>query len=90
MITVVRHRDTLLDRGLQDRLSLVDGDLAGIDRQRDGIHKRTIISGAGSLAAPQFWRCRVRLVTLPVQTSVHEAGETMRRLLRAGVGRAFR
>ena len=47
MVAVVGHRDAALDRGLQDGLALLDGDLTTIDRQRDGVHNNAIISKRG-------------------------------------------
>jgi hypothetical protein len=51
VITVVGNRDARLDGGLEDGSALVDGNLAAVDRQRDGFHKLPIIShGIGWLA----------------------------------------
>ncbi len=41
VIAVIRDGDPALDRGLQNGLALLDGDLAAVYRQRDGIHSST-------------------------------------------------
>jgi hypothetical protein len=43
-VTVVGNRDARLDGGLEDGSTLVDGNRAAVDRQRDGFHKLPIIS----------------------------------------------
>jgi hypothetical protein len=38
VIAVVGNGDAGLDRGLQDGLAFLDGDLPAVDRQRDGVN----------------------------------------------------
>src|SRR6185312_1091077 len=43
VIAVVGDRNSAFDRGLKDRLALLNGHLLAVDRQRHSVHKNSII-----------------------------------------------
>ena len=45
VIAIVRNGDAALDGRLKNGFAFLDGDWTSIDRQRDGIHKKSIIPG---------------------------------------------
>src|SRR5262249_53851904 len=46
VVAVVGNLDAALDRGLQDRLALLDGHRLAVNRQRHSVHKSSIIPRA--------------------------------------------